>query len=36
MYITGLADRERNLMLQQIQSLEQQIAILTKIIEAKL
>ena len=36
MYITGLADRERNLMLQQIQSLEQQIAILTKIIESKL
>lgn len=36
MYMTGLADRERNLMLQQIQSLEQQIAILTKIIESKL
>jgi transcriptional regulator with XRE-family HTH domain len=36
MYVTGLADRERNLMLQQIESLEQQIAILTKIIEKKL
>lgn len=36
MYMTGLADRERNLMLQQIQSLEQQIAVLTKIIESKL
>ncbi len=36
MYVTGLADRERNLMLQQIQSLEQQVAILTKIIESKL
>ncbi len=36
MYMTGLAERERNLMLQQILSLEQQIAILTRIIEAKL
>ncbi len=35
MYVTGLADRERNLMLQQIQSLEQQVATLTKIIESK-
>jgi len=35
MYVTGLADRERTLMLQQIQSLEQQVATLTKIIESK-
>lgn len=36
MYMTGLADRERNVLLQQIQQLENQIAILTKIIESKL
>lgn len=36
MYMTGLADRERNVLLQQIQQLENQIALLTKIIETKL
>ncbi len=36
MYMTGLADRERNVLLQQIQQLENQIALLTKIIESKL
>lgn len=36
MYMTGLADRERNVLLQQIQQLENQVALLTKIIESKL
>jgi transcriptional regulator with XRE-family HTH domain len=36
MYMTGLADRERTALLQQIQQLENQVALLTKIIESKL
>lgn len=36
MYMTGLADRERNVLVQQIQQLENQVALLTKIIESKL
>jgi transcriptional regulator with XRE-family HTH domain len=36
MYMTGLADRERTVLLQQIQQLENQVALLTKIIESKL
>jgi transcriptional regulator with XRE-family HTH domain len=36
MYITGLADREREALVQQISSLQKQIDLLTKIIESKL
>ena len=36
MYMTGLADRERTALLQQIQQLENQVALLTKIIQSKL
>ncbi len=36
MYITGLADRERESLLQQISSLQKQVEVLTKIIETKL
>jgi transcriptional regulator with XRE-family HTH domain len=36
MYITGLADREREALVQQISSLQKQIDLLTKIIESNL
>ena len=36
MYITGLADREREALVQQISTLQKQIDLLTKIIESKL
>ena len=36
MYITGLADREREALAQQISTLQKQIDLLTKIIESKL
>ena len=36
MYITGLADRERALFMQQIESLQKQVEVLTKIIDQKL
>jgi transcriptional regulator with XRE-family HTH domain len=36
MYVTGLADRERESLLQQISSLQKQVEVLTKIIETKL
>jgi transcriptional regulator with XRE-family HTH domain len=36
MYITGLADRERESFTQQIASLQKQVDVLTKIIESKL
>jgi transcriptional regulator with XRE-family HTH domain len=36
MYVTGLADRERESLLQQISSLQKQVEVLTKIIEQKL
>jgi transcriptional regulator with XRE-family HTH domain len=36
MYITGLADRERESLLQQISNLQKQVEVLTKIIETKL
>jgi transcriptional regulator with XRE-family HTH domain len=36
MYVTGLADRERLSMLQQIESLQKQVEVLTKIIDQKL
>lgn len=36
MYITGLADREREALLQQISNLQKQVEVLTKIIEQKL
>ena len=36
MYVTGLADRERESFLQQISSLQKQVDVLTKIIESKL
>ena len=36
MYVTGLADRERLSMLQQIESLQKQVEVLTRIIEQKL
>ncbi len=36
MYLTGLADRERESLLQQISSLQKQVEVLTKIIEQKL
>ncbi len=36
MYITGLADREREALVQQIGSLQKQIDLLTKIFESKL
>ncbi len=36
MYLTGIADRERESLLQQISNLQKQVEILTKIIETKL
>lgn len=36
MYITGLADRERESLVQQINNLQKQVEVLTKIIETKL
>ncbi len=36
MYVTGLADREREMLMQQIQNLQRQVDVLTKIIEQKL
>jgi transcriptional regulator with XRE-family HTH domain len=36
MHITGLADRERALLMQQIESLQKQVEVLTKIIDQKL
>jgi transcriptional regulator with XRE-family HTH domain len=36
MHITGLADRERVLFMQQIESLQKQVEVLTKIIDQKL
>jgi transcriptional regulator with XRE-family HTH domain len=36
MYITGLADRERESLLQQISNLQKQVEVLTKIIDTKL
>jgi transcriptional regulator with XRE-family HTH domain len=36
MYMTGLADREREALVQQISTLQKQIDLLTKIIESKL
>jgi transcriptional regulator with XRE-family HTH domain len=36
MYVTGLADRERESFTQQISSLQKQVDVLTKIIETKL
>ncbi len=36
MHITGLADRERALFMQQIESLQKQVEVLTKIIDQKL
>ena len=36
MYITGLADREREALVQQINAVQKQIDLLTKIIESKL
>ncbi len=36
MYVTGLADREREALLQQIANLQKQIEVLTKIIDSKL
>jgi transcriptional regulator with XRE-family HTH domain len=36
MYVTGLADRERESLLQQIVSLQKQVDVLTRIIESKL
>ncbi len=36
MYITGLADREREALLQQISNLQKQVEVLTKIIDSKL
>ena len=36
MYITGLADRERALFMHQIESLQKQVEVLTKIIDQKL
>ena len=36
MYITGLADREREMLTQQIENLQRQVDVLTKIIEQKL
>ena len=36
MYITGLADREREALVKQISTLQKQIDLLTKIIESKL
>jgi transcriptional regulator with XRE-family HTH domain len=36
MHITGLADRERTALLQQIESLQKQVEVLTKIIDTKL
>jgi transcriptional regulator with XRE-family HTH domain len=36
MHITGLADRERALFIQQIESLQKQVEVLTKIIDQKL
>ena len=36
MHITGLADRERALFMQQIESLQKQVTVLTKIIDQKL
>jgi hypothetical protein len=36
MYVTGLADRERESFVQQISSLQRQVDVLTKIIESKL
>jgi transcriptional regulator with XRE-family HTH domain len=36
MYVTGLADRERESLLQQISSLQKQVEVLTKIIDSKL
>jgi transcriptional regulator with XRE-family HTH domain len=36
MYVTGLADRERESFTQQISSLQKQVEVLTKIIEEKL
>ena len=36
MYVTGLADREREMLMLQIQNLQRQVDVLTKIIEQKL
>ncbi len=36
MYVTGLADRERQVLQEQIQNLQKQVEVLTKIIETKL
>lgn len=36
MYVTGLADRERLALMQQIESLQKQVEVLTKIIDQKL
>ena len=36
MYVTGLADREREMLTQQIENLQRQVDVLTKIIEQKL
>ena len=36
MYITGLADREREALLHQISNLQKQVEVLTKIIDSKL
>jgi hypothetical protein len=36
MYVTGIADREREALLQQISNLQKQVEVLTKIIDTKL
>jgi len=36
MHVTGIADRERALLMQQIESLQKQVEVLTKIIDQKL
>jgi hypothetical protein len=36
MYVTGLADREREALMQQIENLQKQVEVLTRIIDQKL